>query len=52
MAAASAVSYAVEKKTALKWFVSYLKNRTQSVKVSGFQSEKGFLQFGVPRGSI
>ena len=29
-----------------------LKNRTQSIKVSGFQSEKGFLQFGVPRGSV
>ena len=24
----------------LEWFASYLKNRTQSVKVSGFQSEK------------
>ena len=40
------------KGTALKWFASYLKNRTQSVKVSGFQSEKGFLQFGVPQGSV
>ena len=37
------------KGTALKWFASY---RTQSVKVSGFQSEKGFLQFGVPQGSV
>ena len=37
---------------ALKWFASYLKNRTQSVKVSGFQSEKGFLQFGVPQGFV
>ena len=42
------------KGTALKWFASYLKNRTQSVKVSGIQSEKGFLQFGVraPQGSV
>ena len=40
------------KGTALKWFASYLKNRTQSVKVSGFQLEKGFLQFGVPQGSV
>ena len=42
------------KGTALKWFASYLKNRTQSVKVSGFQSGKGFLQvhFGVPQGSV
>ena len=40
------------KGTALKWFASYLKNRPQSVKVSGFQSEKGFLQFGVPQGSV
>ena len=37
---------------ALKWFVSYLKNRTLSVKVSGFQSVKGFLQFGVPQRSV
>ena len=37
------------KGTALKWFASYLENRTRSVKVSEFQSEKGFLQFGVPR---
>ena len=41
------------KGTALKCFASYLKkNRTQSVKVSGFQSEKRFLQFGVPRRSV
>ena len=36
----------------LEWFASYIKNRTQSVKVSGFQSEKWFLQFGVPQGFV
>ena len=36
----------------LKWYASYLKNRTRPVKVSGFQSEKGFLRFGVPQGSV
>ena len=40
------------KGTTLKWFASYLKNGTQSVKVSGFQSEKGLPQFGVPRDSV
>ena len=30
------------KDTALKWFASYLKKRAQSVRVTGFQSEKGF----------
>ena len=39
------------KGTTLKWFAFYLKNRNRSVKVSGFQSEKGFLQIGVPQGS-
>ena len=33
------------------WF-SYLKNTTQSVNVSGFQSEKVFLQFDVPQDSV
>ena len=40
------------KGTTLKWYASYLKNRTQSFKVSGFQSEEGFLQFGVPNGFV
>ena len=40
------------KETALKWFASYLKNRTPSVKISGFQSGKRFLHFDVPQGSV
>ena len=37
--------------TALKWFESYLANRTQQVKIHGVSSEKVRLETGVPQGS-
>ena len=37
--------------TALQWFISYLSNRTQQVKVHGVASEKINLDTGVPQGS-
>ena len=36
---------------ALQWFMSYLSNRTQQVKVNGVRSEKVALETGVPQGS-
>ena len=38
--------------TALKWFKSYLSNRTQRVYVNGQFSEPLELSFGVPQGSV
>ena len=37
--------------TALKWFTSYLPQRTQQVKIKGTLSEKKELTTGVPQGS-
>ena len=37
--------------TALKWFMSYLANRTQQVRIKGVSSEKFDLETGVPQGS-
>ena len=37
--------------TALKWFSSYLKDRTQSVTVNSIHSTKEPLKYGVPQGS-
>ena len=36
----------------LKWFMSYLSQRTQYVEVNGIQSSKRVIQTGVPHGSI
>ena len=36
----------------LKWFMSYLSQRTQYVEVNGIQSPKRVVQTGVPQGSI
>ena len=36
----------------LKWFMSYLSQRTQYVEVNGIQSSKRVIQTGVPQGSI
>ena len=36
----------------LKWVISYLKNRTFSVKINNCRSSLGFLLFGVPQGSL
>jgi hypothetical protein len=38
--------------TAYKWFESYLENREQFVSVSGKDSKKTAIKFGVPQGSI
>lgn len=38
--------------TALEWFSSYLRSRTQAVRVEGTTSDKVPLQFGVPQGSV
>ena len=38
--------------TALKWFCSFLKQRTMRVKVNGEFSEVFELEFGVPQGSV
>ncbi len=37
---------------ALRWFESYLTNRTQSVIINGTESEKHILSCGVPQGSV
>ena len=37
---------------ALKWFESYLVNRTQSVYINGNQSSEETLKCGVPQGSV
>ena len=36
----------------LKWFRSYLHNRTQSVKIGKSYSDAHTLKFGVPQGSV
>ena len=36
----------------LNWFRSYLENRTQSVSINGFNSEKSELECGVPQGTV
>src|ERR1043165_9041173 len=36
----------------LKWFISYLENRTQNVVCNEVLSEEGIIGFGVPQGSI
>ena len=38
--------------TALKWFCSFLKNRTMRVKINDTFSEVFKLEFGVPQGSV
>jgi len=38
--------------TALKWFISYLTNRTQRVTINGIKSALHYLLFGVPQGSV
>ena len=38
--------------TVLKWFKSYLYNRTQYVKIGNTESSHAFLPFGVPQGSV
>ena len=38
--------------TALKWFSSFLKNRTMRVKINDTYSEVFEIQFGVPQGSV
>ena len=40
------------KGTALKWFESYLTDRSQSVCIHGTRSEEQMLRFGVPQGSV
>ncbi len=36
----------------LKWFESYLTNRSQSILINGTESEKQNLAYGVPQGSV
>ena len=38
--------------TALDWFRSYLSNRSQAVRINNSSSEKIYLNFGVPQGSV
>lgn len=38
--------------TVLNWVQSYLQNRTQSVKIHDFMSDKQPLRYGVPQGSV
>jgi hypothetical protein len=40
------------KGTALKWFRSYLLDRTQVANINGKESEPQYLKFGVPQGSV
>ncbi len=40
------------KGTALAWFISYLKDRTQSVVINNEQSKPTKLKYGVPQGSV
>ena len=40
------------KDTVLNWFSSYLRNRSQSVKVHSTLSDAKNLPFGVPQGSV
>ena len=37
---------------ALKWFKSYLSDRTQAVCIDGTTSDSSLLAFGVPQGSV
>ena len=36
----------------LKWFSSYLADRTQSIRVDDQESDKGYIPHGVPQGSV
>ena len=36
----------------MKWFASYLSNRSQQVKINGTYSDSTELKFGVPQGSV
>ena len=38
--------------TTLDWFRSYLSNRSQAVRINNSSSEKMYLNFGVPQGSV
>lgn len=38
--------------SALEWFRSYLRNRTQKVNINGVHSEARTLEYGVPQGSV
>ena len=38
--------------TALQWFSSYIHKRTQYVSVNNSQSDKTYLSYGVPQGSV
>lgn len=38
--------------SALNWFISYIDNRSQTVKVDSHQSPPSSLDFGVPQGSV
>ena len=38
--------------TLLKWFISYLSNRTQTVTINNKLSQPTLLNFGVPQGSV
>ena len=40
------------KDTALKWFTSYVSNRSQTVLVDGILSNPATLSYGVPQGSV
>jgi hypothetical protein len=40
------------KGTALKWFKSYLSDRTQTVIINGCESEPKNIKYGVPQGSV
>ena len=40
------------KGTVLKWFESYMSNRTQSVSIDGNKSNPSILHFGVPQSSV
>ena len=38
--------------SALKWFRSFLTNRTQSIMINDEVSEPKFLKYGIPQGSV
>lgn len=35
-----------------RWFKSYLMRRTQCVRINGLLSDKGYIKYGVPQGSV